>query len=162
MKPMSIEQVMALDVGDWLWVEDFTRNGGLYVRKCLRYCGEVFESRDYWVKPDYTKYGSTWIAYKNKEEAEAAGPIFAFPCDIGDKLFFINKYRPTMQIETFTVVGFELYKDAHEKLALRIFVRQHQYDRNYFDALNIDDTVFFDINKAQARLVEFRSKQDDT
>lgn len=160
MNEFTIEQVKALEIGDWIYI--VAQNRQMYVQVCLRADGIVFEAKNYVIVPNYDNYGTTWSAYKNKELAFGETLSLTFPCNIGDKLFFVNRYKPTMQIETFTVTGFEVYEDANKQAAIRIFVKQRNYDRNYFDHSSIGDLVFFDINKANARLIELRSKHNES
>lgn len=79
-KPLTIEQLKSLEVGDWVWVENILgtklvidfRNG--YYRKGLQdnKPDEHFTTSwySYNLFFNYNLYGKTWLAYKNKEEAE--------------------------------------------------------------------------------------------
>lgn len=74
MKPLTIEELKALEVGDWVWVETINAPNssfrGYYQirpnaeRSKLIFCG---------IEHDYSilDYGKTWLAYKNKECAES-------------------------------------------------------------------------------------------
>lgn len=73
MKPLTIEQLKALEVGDWVWYVDLRDGNSFYLKKnCMipsSLC--VFLGRN----TDYSDYGAKWLAYKNKEQAEAKGEI---------------------------------------------------------------------------------------
>lgn len=67
-KPLTIEELKALQVGDWVWVINLCKNRGTYRRITAfpsargLYFDKIF---------DYEDYGRLWLAYKNKEQAEA-------------------------------------------------------------------------------------------
>lgn len=77
MKPLTIEQLKALEVGDWVWIID---------KECPRYTGyykiDLFEVSHLKLLQglgvtliSYATYGEEWLAYKNKEQAGAKGEI---------------------------------------------------------------------------------------
>ncbi|MCI8945074.1 MAG: hypothetical protein HFE33_05335 [Clostridia bacterium] len=77
---MTIEQLKSFEVGDWVWIvtlEDYYRPNdvpyGEYHRivgTCSHYYFEVnYGTTDFYELP-YCNYGKTWLAYKNKEQAE--------------------------------------------------------------------------------------------
>ncbi len=79
-KPLTIEQLKSLEVGEWVWIENILgtklvvdfRNG--YYRKGLQdnKPDEHFTTSwySYNLFFNYNLYGRTWLAYKNKEQAE--------------------------------------------------------------------------------------------
>lgn len=73
MKPLTIEEVKALEVGDWVWVEyDEYRIEGCYVRICAVNDKQLITSHTLQANAyNFSDYGTTWVAYKNKEQAEA-------------------------------------------------------------------------------------------
>lgn len=78
MKPLTIEQLRSLEVGDWVWVIDC--GFGCYVQIIDNTNDFVFQ-----VAPEsdylrYEDYGEQWVAYKNKEHAECKGEIMELPC----------------------------------------------------------------------------------
>lgn len=91
MKPLTIEQLKSLEVGDWVWIIDFEKtvykpisDSGNYYR--INDSGE-YADKELWCYCsaighgfDYSDYGKTWLAYKNKEQAEAKGEIVELPC----------------------------------------------------------------------------------
>lgn len=77
MKPLTIEQLKALEVGDWVWIVD---------KEIINYTGYfkiiVIDSECSLFTQIYhntvyrcSEYGTRWVAYKNKEQSEAKGEI---------------------------------------------------------------------------------------
>lgn len=68
MKPLTIEQLKALEVGDWVWVIQVgnDKSGGYMTISAIN-------------QKAYSHYGKEWLAYKNKEQAETKGEIVEFP-----------------------------------------------------------------------------------
>lgn len=71
-KPLTIDELKALPVGEWIWVEydEYRLDGG-----CVRICSidnecliiqNTIPSTTYL----FSDYGTKWFAYKNKEQAE--------------------------------------------------------------------------------------------
>ena len=82
MKPLTIEELKALEVGDWVWVVGLESGHGYY--RCIapsKYGETAYSLREafLWCANDVMlsmkNYGKTWIAYNNKQEAEAKGEI---------------------------------------------------------------------------------------
>ena len=80
MKPLTIERLKSLEVGDWVWIivlkEDWVNkahNGKYYqIQQSLDelidkelWCGW----QGYGTAFEYSNYGTKWLAYKNKEQA---------------------------------------------------------------------------------------------
>lgn len=103
-KPLSIEELKALQVGDWVWI-DF---GEDYIGK---YCRKVDNSRDNEFIYDtiwdcrgevlaYSNYGKTWTAYKNKEQAESKGEWVELPCiAMVEQGLVDGKFKPTKEAQ---------------------------------------------------------------
>lgn len=76
MKPLTIEQLKILEVGDWVWLcADSTE---LYAKVFFTHYveGLTFETaRAARRALRYSDYGTKWLAYKNKEQAETKGEI---------------------------------------------------------------------------------------
>lgn len=76
MKPLTIEELKALQVGDWVWIVDKISNNQGYalVERSKAIGDKGFMSpalnRSYGFGY-YDTYGTNWLAYKNKEQAEA-------------------------------------------------------------------------------------------
>lgn len=82
MKPLSIEELHALNDGDWVWVEDNEKPEETGYRQVKYEVGNSLCVREGYIKYtlEYADYGKSWIAYKNKEEAETKGDILELPC----------------------------------------------------------------------------------
>lgn len=87
MKPLTIEELKELEVGDWVWFISINKNGVKQKGEYRRieenvinriYLSGAYSSGNHW----YENYGFTWLAYKNKEQAEAKGEIVELPCII--------------------------------------------------------------------------------
>lgn len=112
MKPLTIEQLKALEIGDWVWVVCCI--AGTYAmkinqsEKCLEY--QTIAEISYL---DYSDYGKTWLAYKNKEQAEAEGEIVELPCKVGDTIYYLTR-EEHMRVIPFTVTAMRfVYDDGH-------------------------------------------------
>lgn len=73
MKPLTIEQLKSLEVGDWVWVVDIEspKHGSGYwqVHGFAETHIHLNQGTARWVAPK-ALYGKEWLAYKNKEQAE--------------------------------------------------------------------------------------------
>lgn len=69
-KPLTIEELKALPVGDWVWVVNLQEKSGVYHRKSFNSDKELLVISIAMAGFPYYNYGKTWIAYKNKEQAE--------------------------------------------------------------------------------------------
>ena len=107
MKPLTIEELRNLPVGDWVWIVDEEDGVSFYARHdeecCVTmhpktHCDEfAYTSADEFGAYDFTDYGKTWLAYRNKEQAEARGEIVELPCKtetlhVGDTVYYIQSY----------------------------------------------------------------------
>lgn len=70
---LTIEELKALPIGEWVWLIDLEGNKKVYATKLQSNNTETRVCLDYvedWHPYFYSKYGTKWLAYKNKEEAE--------------------------------------------------------------------------------------------
>ena len=73
MKPLTIEQLKSLEVGDWVWLiykdTDYRRYAQIQAIEETRLYvwGRDLAECEMW---KYSDYGTKWLAYKNKEMAE--------------------------------------------------------------------------------------------
>lgn len=97
-KPLTIEELRALKTGDWVWLVADKAQGYAYKLE-PSLCSpekEWLMLKTYYNfrrALTYANYGTKWVAYKNKEEAENAG--------YGNIKQIIEEFRN--QIATFTV-----------------------------------------------------------
>lgn len=72
MKPLMIEELKALPVGEWVWIENIGTDWKAYYRvvycpeKEVAFWGAIRQAERFL----YSNYGIKWLAYKNKEQAE--------------------------------------------------------------------------------------------
>lgn len=101
MKPLTIKQLKALKVGDWVWrVYPNAIDFSTYIQK-MENNGDYFYVSRYKeaeCKLLYATYGTKWLAYKNKEQAEAKGEIVELPC-LRDKPTLYYHGEPTLRKE---------------------------------------------------------------
>lgn len=79
MKSLTIEELEALEVGDWVWVIDISdcgnRSRGQYRQVDIKNKDAIMLDGRCYGSRRYADYGTKWLAYKNKEYAEAKGEI---------------------------------------------------------------------------------------
>lgn len=81
-KPLTIDELKALEVGDWVWIIDNDRKGyaQVEVSKAIGDKGFIMPNKRSYGFGYYDTYGTKWLAYKNKEMAECKGEIVELPC----------------------------------------------------------------------------------
>lgn len=84
-RPLTIDELKALQVGDWVWIIDEDFKDGRYREITIQ--NEAEPTLLYvasWSNPakvySYSDYGTKWLAYKNKEQAETKGEWVELPC----------------------------------------------------------------------------------
>lgn len=84
MKPLSIEELKNLIIGTWVYLTDKDGYLGRYVVKAEAPIEEDdktfnFDSLSGTWTYNYRYYGTKWLAYKNKEQAECKGEWIELP-----------------------------------------------------------------------------------
>ena len=69
------------------------------------------------------------------------------PCNIGDFVFYVNKWAPTPRVERFVVTGFKITKEG---LVILFEIDGRE------EFLRLDEDVYFDKDEAQVRLQKVR------
>ena len=93
---LTIEELKNLEIGDIVWIinSNTSRDDNEYFQ--VREKGKYFTA--IWLGCQeqvclfhfgWEDYGKTWVAYKNREEAERKGEIFEAPCKVGDTIYAI-------------------------------------------------------------------------
>lgn len=134
-KPLTIDELKTLREGDWVWVEVINVPNGSFrgyyqirpnaERSKLIFCG---------IEHDYSimDYGKTWLAFKNKEQAEAKDDVYKEYNEIYDYLYdYLNNAATCITQKDTNVVRIEV--DAWLEFDLVIDLS----DAKYFD----DDTM---------------------
>lgn len=158
MKPLTIEQLKKLEVGDWVWIVSLEKNVGVY-SKIEEYIDPITMRQFTQLKGlrglSYDNYGKKWLAYKNKEQAEAKGEIVELPCGVGDAVYTIGNAKIAEE------KVLEIYIDADST----IFTIGKVYDgvnsfksyaRYYLEQHN--KTWFTDKSEAERRLAELKGE----
>lgn len=93
-KPLTIDELKALPVGDWVYVMTADGKYGAYGRVCEKFDDDNFrvETIESYLVDPYSDYGTKWLAYKNKEQAETKGEIVELPCKIGDTVYYVEYF----------------------------------------------------------------------
>lgn len=79
MNELTIGQLKALPVGNWVWVVDNSDNdetGYYIITPTFREDLLELATRGHGTAYKYLDYGKTWKAYRNKQEAEAKGDLY--------------------------------------------------------------------------------------
>ena len=93
MKPLTIDELKALSVGDWVWVVDKEtplHTGYYQIHGFAKTHIHLNREACIWVVPK-ALYGKDWIAYKNKEFAESKGEWVVLPCKVGDPIWVVYR-----------------------------------------------------------------------
>lgn len=74
-KPLTIEQLKTLKEDDWIYIKDLEFGNDFYATVTDTYLGESAKyiniaSAGWYQEFWFESYGTEWLAYKNKEEAE--------------------------------------------------------------------------------------------
>lgn len=74
-KPLTIEELKALKEDDWIYIKDLEFGNDFYATVTDTYLGESAKyiniaSAGWYQEFCFEAYGTEWLAYKNKEQAE--------------------------------------------------------------------------------------------
>lgn len=147
-KPLTIDELKALEVGDWVWImappSPFDK--GMYVRKHEASNIEFFkgETLGWFFADGYETYGK-WIAYKNKEQAKCMGEIVELPCKLGQKLYAIYDDK----IHEYSGAEINVHEDGRF-----IFETPTLFPKR----LTFGKDVFLDKVEAERRLAELKGE----
>lgn len=139
MKPLTIKELKSLPVGDWVWV--IIQQPNLepmkgYWQKTKYTDSSVFLDGRY-VKElfNYSDYGTKWVAYKNKEQAEGAIVLTkeeqegSKTISDEDTLKFFMEHNTDIRKRTQEQVRKETAKEILSKISkyLKLFSHIHKY-----------------------------------
>lgn len=137
MKPLTIEELKTLEVLDWMWIKILIPTKSckgedkyVQIQSNVENGIGTYDIFSDWLT--YEDYGKTWLAYKNKEQAEAKGEIV----DIEDT-FCCAMVGTTEQGEKY--VSLEDYEHDIKKLGNVI----KEYRRKLENGEMIDTTKYF-------------------
>lgn len=155
MKPLTIEQLKALEVGDWVYVIDLKRkNYAAYVQKDTK-ATDKFNQLTWTLF--YCYYGKQWFAYKNKEQAECKGDRFT--CE--DSTYYEKSIARLQELENKMATG-EIVElpciipITNSKGVEVIF--QLVYREDSTNILRVKNYIGNNKSAAEAKLAELNSK----
>lgn len=98
MKPLSIEEIKQLKEYDWLYIVDLKDNILTGYYKLFNRCNETIKCHCLCLKQDFNfgDYDKTWLAYKNKEQAECKGELYKTAFE----LILQDVYETRLQADT--------------------------------------------------------------
>lgn len=100
MKPLTIEELKALPVGEWVWVKilsnDIIGSCGYYQITDGKYLTVIYLFGHHTQGFEYRLYGTKWIAFKNKEQAEAKDDLY----QTAFELILQDVYENRLQADT--------------------------------------------------------------
>lgn len=119
MKALTLEQLKALEIGEWVYVVDLENKSGGYYHLITPYsntfCGETIDGeRHSMYICQYSSYGKTWVVYRNKEEAECKEKIVKLICEVDDKVFVPWVYEEKSGIDEYKITKIHLLKGSIE------------------------------------------------
>lgn len=119
MKPLTIEEIKNLEVGDWVWVTNIHNEYGRYERIKAgndKILSMVSDGTVRW--EHYSNYGTEWIAYKNKEQAECDNSydLLKVKYEIVLKEYAKLKRKATKYNFMTKTIDKEITKQAEQKL----------------------------------------------
>lgn len=164
MKPLTIEQLKSLEVGEWAWVVDKDYKEGYYAQISYQEISAVtIDSNIGGLEEIYdSDYATKWLAYKNKEQAESKGEIVELPCKVGDIIYVPYVYRGVSDIMRLPVKEIRIIKHSIE------FCTDFETDDEVF-AIKFNNGSFLlgsfcniwftDKSEAEARLQELRGEK---
>lgn len=166
MKLLTIEELKALKVGDWVWLCGKYENFGEYseYREIDEVCDDclVFAVGVNRMWFEYSDYGTKWLAYKNKEQAECKGEIVKLPCKVGDDVCIFDKHGNEIIVHDYTVKKIQC---DHLGICLTLYpsmkIRLDEWligdlSKDYLDLQSI---YFCTKEQAEARLRELRGEK---
>lgn len=79
MKPLTIDELKALKVDDWVWLKVCDTKSYWNISENTNEYLLVYQECYCFGTLNYSDYGKTWLAWKNKEQADAQGEIVELP-----------------------------------------------------------------------------------
>lgn len=160
MKPLTIEQLKALEIGDWVWITDVNSNLGDYARKSVRFDENEFqyETIETYDAYDYSDYGTKWLAYKNKEQAEANHDIVELPCKPNDIVYYVTEVDDGNDIY-FTIMN-GVVDCFNIETGCKEFLARYDGGLTYWHRfLDFGKEVFTSKSAAEAKLAELKGEK---
>lgn len=170
MKALTIEEIKQLKEDEWVYIVDIKNKeeSSYYKFNRVESCFIVFHEQDGSFCPKcflIDNYSKTWLAYKNKEQAECKGVLVEFACNIGDIIYIPWAYDETYGIAKYAVkhIDFcgqlaiyhtDFENDIEDKYLL------YKCDNGDFNTYNFNEIWFIDKEQAEQKLKELRGKNE--
>lgn len=167
MKPLSIEELKQLKEYDYFWLVNINdANKNIYISN-ISYTKETLSGLDFYNysrRMKWDNYGKTWLAYKNKEQAECKGEFVELICKLDDTIYVPCKYDGVSSIAELQVVYIEVNKwhnnyvtnlgdtiDMDNFKEFRYYQRMHH---GVYSEQNFNKVWFKDKKLAEQKLIE--------
>lgn len=171
MKPLTIEELKALKVGDWVWIVISDRSCTLSP-SCYYQVDHLGRNKEYFMfcyggKRDglrFSVYGTKWVAYKNKEQAEAKGEIIELPCNVGTPCCIVkNGQMKVLPITSYKVVdGNAVYVYFAQQKTYNLGYRPDTPADRDISMLGLFNDVWFEnATLARAKLAELKGEPQE-
>lgn len=149
MKPLTIDEIKSFKVGDWVWLN--VTGVSSYAEIEAQSNDRIFLNCKYIYGSNYSYhlYGKTWLAYKNKEQAEAKGEIVELMLKAGDTIYIVDTILN--KIDTRTIEFIALRED-------NITIHTTSGRWMFYDWLG--DTIFKTEEEAEHRLAELKGEKE--
>lgn len=165
MKPLTIEELKALEVGDWVWIvenENAYPNHYFHEAYC-RIIEPYIDGLCYgWQGAggfyEYAEYGTKWIAYKNKEQWENKEDFVYLPRKCGHDVVYIDSSDGVLNAKIVTGYLVHHYEIGNSGLDLVIFYHPYNGEQHSEAICHYGEWWFATEKQAEARLKELRGE----
>lgn len=148
-KPLTIDELKSLETGDWVWLVKLQPiKFHKYVIK--RGNSKTWFSYDAFDSIQYSGYGKTWLAYKNKEQEECMGEIVELIAPLDSELWEIE--CPKYKDDKGNIWTSLTYKDA------KVVKSKYKLSLSNYGML-LKGHYFLTEKEAEARLKELRGEK---
>ena len=101
---------------------------------------------------NYDRFMETYQRLEEIEDKIENGTLIELPCKVGDKLYCINTFRPTLIIEIFIISKIEIMGNYAKYIILE------DYKGNKFFSEHIGETYFLTLAEAEKKLKELNNE----
>lgn len=139
MKPLTIKELRALPIGDWVWAE--SKDYGKMYAIIEDYNNDeiLLNSISLFGWLNYSDYGKTWVIYKNKEQAEYKEDEYELAVDgyltqFGNRVLRANQLKEKLEKEISKKVAKEILQEIYDNSYM---IRDCNF--NYHRAIDTDN-----------------------
>ncbi len=173
MKALTIEELKQFGKYEFLYISVISDNlyrkdifSGYYML-IQKDCYTInFQTTNNFINLWYSDYGKTWLAYRNKEEAECKGELVELICKVGDTIYIPWEFDGVSDVAKSEVVYIEVNKwdnkyvtnlcltaDTTSPKGLRYFQYMHH---GVYCEEDFNQVWFKDENLAEQKLKELK------